>query len=129
MAHTIEGLVINIDLNIEDENEKTAFHLACKRNLATVKVILESYEEFGIDIKKQAWFRGETALDLLNSFNRHAHDCVCDFDCQKRPNLIRQLEEEYAKIDDTFYLDILTSVSLIFEGSEDLKCVKSGIRE
>ena len=106
-------------MNAVDNFGDTAFHLACQRNLATVKVILESYEEFGIDIKKQARFRGETALDLLNSFNRHAHDCVCDFDCQKRPNLIRQLEEEYAKIDDTFFWDILSSISLIFEGLED----------
>ena len=70
-------------------------------NFNIVKLILEYYEEFGIDIKKHE----ETALDHLKQGFKSIHSLMdlspnlnfCD--PEEYQKLIRQLEEEYAKID------------------------------
>ena len=55
----------DIDLNAEDSDGFTAFHSACfLEEYKICKVILENYEEFGIDIKKQDKL-GRTSLDIL----------------------------------------------------------------
>ena len=98
-----------IDLNVVNERGETPFYLACCDEAGeaepydTAKLILENYEEFDIDIKKQD-SEGNTALDHLreefdDAVEDFANDDSIDLDLEECHKMIRLLEEEFAKID------------------------------
>ena len=81
-----------LDLNARDDNGNTAFHHACITACrlstdSTVKMFLENWKEFGIDIRVQN-NDGQTALDILR-----------EKDIDELNEVRRLLEEEYSEMD------------------------------
>ena len=69
MIESTQYSTSSLDLNAKDDNGNTAFHHACITACrlstdSTVKMFLENWREFGIDIKVQN-NHGQTALDIL----------------------------------------------------------------
>ena len=81
-------------------NQKLRLDLAfdgfCR--IATVKMLLKYWNEFGIDIKAQN-DEGETALDLLNDMLGRIRWNIRVID--KLKAVKKMFEEEYAKIDNS----------------------------
>ena len=99
MIESTQYSISPLDLNAKDDDGNTAFHHACitacfhstetdDSTDSTVKMFLENWKEFGIDIKVQN-NDGQTALDIL---------CWNDNDEQLK-EVRTMCEEEYSKID------------------------------
>ena len=98
MIESTQYSITPLDLNAKDDDGNTALHHACitacnyspenDSTDSTVKMFLEIWREFGIDIKVQN-NDGQTALDIL---------CWNDNDEQLK-EVRTMCEEEYSKID------------------------------
>ena len=92
MIESTQYSITPLDLNAKDDNGNTAFHHACITACrlstdSTVKMFLENWREFGIDIKVQN-NHGQTALDILRGK---------DVDELNEVRIL--LEEEYSEMD------------------------------
>ena len=94
MIESTQYSTSSLDLNAKDDNGNTAFHHACITACrlstdSTVKMFLENWREFGIDIRVQN-NDGQTALDILR-----------ENDTDELKDVRTMCEEEYSKIDTT----------------------------
>ena len=97
MIESTQYSTSSLDLNAKDDDGNTALHhaciTACKYSTendcidSTVKMFLEIWREFGIDIKVQN-NDGQTALDILR-----------ENDTDELKDVRTMCEEEYSKID------------------------------
>ena len=97
MIESTQYSITPLDLNAKDDNGNTAFHhaciTACKYSTendsidSTVKMFLEIWREFGINIKVQN-NDGQTALDILR-----------ENDTDELKEVRTMCEEEYSKVD------------------------------
>ena len=86
-----------IDLNMQDVEGHSAFHSACQvAPLKIPKLLLENYEEFGIDIMHEDR-RGYTALDMIKA--RIDMELDIEEGVEEWEEFKSVLEEEYAKHD------------------------------
>ena len=97
MIESTQYSITPLDLNAKDDDGNTALHhaciTACKYSTendsidSTVKMFLENWREFGIDIKVQN-NHGQTALDILR-----------EKDIDELNEVRTLLEEEYSEMD------------------------------